>query len=77
MNLQEIKAKYEKEQTILETQIATLESEVKNYRNLAGISENASYEDIKKEAERVEAELKMKEDQISSLIAELESKNNG
>jgi septation ring formation regulator EzrA len=72
MDFKEIKEKYSKEQTVLETQIESLKAEIKNYRSLAGVSETATYEEILALANKTKEELEQKEKEVLNLIAELE-----
>ena len=72
MDLQAIKAKYEKEQTILETQIEVVQEKIRTYRKEAGVPDEATIEEIKAESEKVKRELAEKESELQDLISQLQ-----
>ena len=72
MDLQAIKAKYEKEQTILETQIEVVQEKIRTYRKEAGVPDEATIEEIKPESEKVKRELAEKESELQDLISQLQ-----
>lgn len=76
MDFSILKEKYQKEQTVLETQIESLELEIKNYRELAGVGEDATLEQIKQLSEETQQELQKKEEEVKSLISQLNSVEN-